>query len=52
MKIPVRSSAVRVACGGLFVWLLAPAVLCGADLKVGTASAPFAVNGTGVKPDS
>jgi len=38
MKTPLLRAAFNSAWGGLSVWLLLPALLYGADLKVGTAS--------------
>lgn len=44
MKMPLLSGAFRAVCGGVLVCLLAPAVLCGAELQVGTASVDITPN--------
>ena len=38
MTRSLLGTAWQVACSGLFVWLLAPALLYGAELQVGAAS--------------
>lgn len=38
MKTPLRSAGLKPACSGLVIWLLFPALLCSAELKVGAAS--------------
>ena len=37
MKIFLLRAAFKTACSGLFVWLVFPALLCSAELQVGTA---------------
>ena len=38
MKMSLLGAGLKTACSGLVVWLLFPALLCGAELKVGAAS--------------
>jgi hypothetical protein len=44
MRASLAEAAVRAVCSGLFVWCLASAVLCGAELKVGAASVDITPN--------
>ena len=44
MKMSLLRAAFKTACSGLFVWLVFPALLCSADLQVGTASVDITPN--------
>lgn len=44
MKMCLLRAAFKTACSGLFVWLVFPALLCSAELQVGTASVDVTPN--------
>ena len=44
MKMSSLSAAFKTVCSGLFVWLVFPALLCRAELQVGTASVDITPN--------
>jgi hypothetical protein len=44
MKRSLLRAACKTACSGLFVWLVFPALLCRAELQVGTASVDITPN--------
>ena len=44
MKASSLSAAFTTVCSGLFVWLLFPALLCSAELQVGSASVDITPN--------
>ena len=44
MKTSSLRVAFKTACSGLFVWFVFPALLCGAELQVGTASVDITPN--------
>ena len=44
MKMSLIRAAFKTACSGLLVWLVFPALLCGAELQVGTASVDITPN--------
>ena len=44
MKMSLFRVAFKTACSGLFVWLVFPALLCSAELQVGTASVDITPN--------
>ena len=44
MKMSLIRAAFKTACSGLLIWLVFPALLCGAELQVGTASVDITPN--------
>ena len=44
MKMSLLTAAFKTVCSGLFVWLVFPALLCGAELQVGAASVDITPN--------
>ena len=44
MKRSLLSVVFQTVCSGLFVWLVFPALLCGAELQVGAASVDITPN--------
>ncbi len=44
MKMPLFNAGLKTACSGLVAWLLFPALLYSAELKVGAASVDITPN--------